>query len=421
MPYHKMIPISKLMVNPSNPRFEPVQDQGQAIQTMLSQAKKSIKALANDIAKSGLNPIKIIAVVPNGQKYIVLEGNRRIIALKLLNNPGMTQDVSIQSFFKKLKANYQIPSSVYCTVFDNKAESKHWIILEHTGQNNGVGVVSWNTIQQARFNDKPSKLIQIAKYTGSDLNTTHVDQTNLERLISTPYVRAKIGIRFSKGEIKEEKPRTDILKNLGLVVSAMSKEGFTVRDIDHAKDRKLWIDQILDAKHQSTSDTRTAKPQSSRDSPKSSDREHLIPSECVLSIKESRINDIFLELKNDLVLQGKKSTPNATAVLFRVFLETSIDKYIKTAGITMHDKPKMKEKINKITEHMIAAKIATDEQLKAIRSTSTSPDAYFLNIQWFHQYVHNSGAYPDSGSLKAKWNNLQEFFEILWAFINKIS
>ena len=416
--HQKTIQLSKLIINPSNPRFSPVQDQDQAIQTMLDREKTSIKFLAKDIAKTGLNPIKIIAVVPQDKDYVVLEGNRRIIILKLLNNSDKIQDTKLRNFFTKLKASYPIPSKVRCAIFENKDEAKHWIVLEHTGRNNGVGVVSWDTVQQARFGDKVSKLVQVVEYIGSGLDISNIEQTNLERLISTPYVRTKIGIVFSKGKIKKGN-RANILKNLRLVFSAMSKKGFTVRDIDHAEDRERWIDRVLDTKHKAASDTKTTRSQPSHDPPKSSQRRHLIPSKCILSIKEARINDIFLELKNDLVLRGRNTSPNAAAVLFRVFLETSIDKYIEVIKIDVNgDPPQMKEKINKVTEHMKKAKIATESQLNAIRRISTSPDAYFLNIHWFHQYVHSRHAYPDGDSLKAKWDNLQEFFEILWAHIN---
>ena len=122
-----------------------------------------------------------------------------------------------------------------------------------------------------------------------------------------------------------------------------------------------------------------------------------------------------------IVLNGRKTTPNAVAVLFRVFLETSLDKYILVARLDLHKRPKIKEKINSVTKHMTKIKIASNYQLLRVRAISADAYTDILNIQWFHQYVHSSTMLPESDALKAKWDNLQEFFEILWEFINKTS
>lgn len=417
MARHMTIPISQLMVNPSNPRFEPVQDQNQATLTMLNQEEDTIKKLAKDIVKYGLNPTKNLAVYLQNGKYTVLEGNRRIVALKLLDDPSITDNLELQNFFKALKDKNNITFDMPCTVFDNRDDAKHWIMLEHTGQNQGAGVVPWNPIQKDRFLNKSSHLLNLIEYVGNDLDYSNVDQSSLSRLIATPDVRKKIGISFSKGKVKELKPRAAILANFSRVFSAMSKDDFAVRKIYYAGDRKQWIESILS----NGDNIKNELPPNSRplqDLPRSSSREHLIPNDCSLGIFEPRINDVFLELRDSLILGGKNSTPNAVAVLFRVFLEISLDKYIAVMNISMPGNPKLKEKIDKITAHMITNNIATHTQLLAIRRTSTGSLTDILNIQWFHQYVHNSTILPETDGLKAKWDNLQRFFEILWGHIN---
>lgn len=344
------------------------------------------------------------------------------MALRLLHDPSITKNVALQKFFTNLKPNYKIPTRIPCVVFKNKDDAKHWIMLEHTGQNEGVGIVPWKPVQKERFRNKSLHLPQIMEYIGDTLDTSNIKQSNLKRLISTPDVRKKIGLSFLGETIREEKPKAVILKNLKLVLFEMSKEGFTVREIYYAEDRKKWIDQILNAAHRTTSSaTPTTRSQSSHDRPRSSDRKYLIPKNCKLPINEPRINDIFLELRDALVLNGRKTTPNAVAVLFRVFLETSLDKYILVARLDLHKRPKIKEKINSVTKHMTKIKIASNYQLLRVRAISADAYTDILNIQWFHQYVHSSTMLPESDALKAKWDNLQEFFEILWEFINKTS
>ena len=72
------IALDKLLVNAENYRFETVNDQQEAMLTMLRSQKDKILNLARDIARRGLSPVERLAVKEaGGDKYIILEGNRR--------------------------------------------------------------------------------------------------------------------------------------------------------------------------------------------------------------------------------------------------------------------------------------------------------------------------------------------------------
>ena len=77
-PTRKIIPISQLLINPNNPRFESVENQQVAIETMLNKKGSEIKRLAKDIVTNGLNPSKNLMVLESkNNKFLTLEGNRR--------------------------------------------------------------------------------------------------------------------------------------------------------------------------------------------------------------------------------------------------------------------------------------------------------------------------------------------------------
>ena len=197
----------------------------------------------------------------------------------------------------------------------------------------------------------------------------------------------------------------------------MSDKEFTVGKIYTADLRKKWIKEILESEPQ-TNETATNPQQRTKTLPKSTSRSHLIPNNCELIIKNSRINDIFRELRDDLPLGDKNPTPNAAGALFRVFLETSLDQYINTMNVPYSKEPTFKKKINLVTDHINDNKFATPNQLKAIRRTSSAKQTDVLHIQTFHEYVHSSTMRPETADLKNKWDNLQKFFEILWNIIN---
>ena len=80
----------------------------------------------------------------------------------------------------------------------------------------------------------------------------------------------------------------------------------------------------------------SAKKSSKAKTPKKRDR--LIPSDCVLNIPSGRISDIEVELQTKLSLDNHT---NAVSVLFRVFVELSVDGYIndeQPTGVTADDK-----------------------------------------------------------------------------------
>lgn len=428
-PEQKLIEISKLMVNPENPRFEPVANQTKAIELMLEKKEDEIKNLAKDIIHNGMNPVESLMVVSKEGKYLPLDGNRRVVALTLLNNPNKTSNQDLREFFNKMKDTYskQIPNRVSCTVFENEDDAHHWIELKHTGKNKGVGVDPWTSEQRQRFLQSSSRSVLVFDLADKyGIDRKDVDATNLERLMSTSHVCNKVGISFAKGELTKKKSESEIKNNLKEVFAKMSENTFKVREIYSKGDREMWIDNILGKETSTKTKTSSIKEdikesikESTKSLPKSTNRKHLIPKDVELVIKQNKINNIFRELRDDLVLDGsKKATPNAAGVLFRVFLEASLYHYLQKKGITIQPRSNITQMIDKVTNYMEKESIASSNQLKNIRITS-SKSKDILHIDRFHEYVHNSTIHPESDSLKAKWDNLQEFFEILWNDINK--
>jgi len=102
-------------------------------------------------------------------------------------------------------------------------------------------------------------------------------------------------------------------------------------------------------------------------------------------------------------------------VLFRVFLEISIDYFLEKEGINLSSETKLSGKITKCAEFMESNNIATKKQLTNIRKVATDKN-HILCIQNFHDYIHSYKTQPSSSDLKLKWDNLDEFFQLLWDY-----
>ena len=109
-PVIEKIRIANLHLDLRNFRFEEQHSQKEAIATMIADQKNKLVALAKDIFENGLNPTDLIIVVrlnEGNNQYRVLEGNRRVTCLKLINNPSLIPNefANIRRQFQRLAAN----------------------------------------------------------------------------------------------------------------------------------------------------------------------------------------------------------------------------------------------------------------------------------------------------------------------------
>ncbi|AHF11295.1 MULTISPECIES: hypothetical protein [Dehalobacter] len=211
-PIYKSINITNLLLNSSNPRFNPVEHQSEAIDAMVRDQQDKLVTLAKHIALYGLNPSDIVLVKPHNKQWVVREGNRRITTLKLINEPAL-----IPSDFPKLKKEFQlinisfdkdILKNIQCVVLENEDEINEWVRLKHTGQNEGSGTVSWDGQQTSRFRviaeGKPDmrlsfldelRLIADVPQSIKD-GLGNIKKTNFDRLIGDPDIREIMDLRL---------------------------------------------------------------------------------------------------------------------------------------------------------------------------------------------------------------------------------
>lgn len=159
-------------------------------------------------------------------------------------------------------------------------------------------------------------------------------------------------------------------------------------------------------------------------------RKYLITS--TLYIQDHRINDIYDELKRKLEVDN---TPNAVSVLFRVFMECSVDCYIEKNKIPVKHDIELAGKILKTVDHLEnkladaylqeqSIKKPTAEDIKRakqkvkfkeIRKVATKDNNSVLSVSTFHDFVHDYKISPIPTDLKKYWDNLDSFFSALWA------
>lgn len=437
----KIIKLTDLYVNTENYRFEPLGSQKEAIDRMVQDQGDKLFYLAEDIIHYGTNPndkIQVALSTHDNTKYNVLEGNRRTVVLKLLNNPDLIDDEEHSSLKKKFKKLYddnksKIIKEVECTVYDNPEEADRWIKLKHIGESNGVGTVTWDKYQKERFEEKVDGKSSIALQTMRLLknspdvpeqiknNLESLKITNLDRLLSDPDVRAFLGLEINNGVIQSEVEEKEVIKGLTQVATDLLQPEFRVKRIYTKQDREDYIKEFPKSSKPNTtrkaekpwqfngsSVSRSVQAKKKKSRPKY--RRKLIPKSCVLEIKNPRVNAIYHELQR---IDVEKYT-NAVAVSLRVFVELSLDCYIESNKITTANKySKLITKVNEVALYLEKNKLADKDICKGIRTAAQNKDD-LLGIDTWHAYVHNNKFSPTAQNLVISWDNIQAFIEKIW-------
>ena len=140
----------------------------------------------------------------------MLEGNRRLLALKLLKKAPLVNDLEMSAGFRKrfLAAGNRFKAgtdSLDCFEVADRAEGLDWVFRRHTGEHSGGGIVGWSGLAVARFRGSEPGL-QALEFV---LENGGVDDelkeqisakfpiTTLERLLATPTERRR-PIRYSQ-------------------------------------------------------------------------------------------------------------------------------------------------------------------------------------------------------------------------------
>ena len=145
----KEIPFNDLKLDLFNPRLPKSKqgiDEGEVIKFMLLESATLELMMA--IGENDFFAGEQLLVVPDEEdkgKYIVIEGNRRLTAVKLLSNPELS--IVKKEAIKKICAEAEFkPTNIPCLIFNEKQE-----ILKYLGFRHITGIKSWRLLEKARY------------------------------------------------------------------------------------------------------------------------------------------------------------------------------------------------------------------------------------------------------------------------------
>lgn len=346
-----------------------------------------------------------------------------------------------------------------CYIYDDVEEADKWVRLEHTGEQNGVGIVEWKPEQVQRFDIKHGKnksveiqaidFIRTSPFVQEEVKraSENIKLTNFARLLGDKSVREILGLKYINSKLSSNLEEEEIAKALGQIILDLSDKDFKVSSIYNAKQRKdyiqglgeklpdknktigeVWrLDNPLEQIPNLEEEDNTAKNEGSDLHSKGhlkksipTQRKTLIPNNCIIRISNPKANKIYDELKKIDV----RSFVNCAAVTLRVFLELSVDTFIEKKGLlkegeisASNSSRSLYQKVNDASQYLYKEKIADETILKAVKLLTKERNSIW-GVDTMNAYVHSNKLSPVPIDIQTTWDNIQDFLVILEDFYN---
>jgi hypothetical protein len=142
------VPLEQLRFDPDNPRLPGSVDGSQPSQVLAWMLKDAtLVELMNAIGQVGYFPGEPLLLAPANEPntYTVVEGNRRLAALLLLNDPALapTRKQAVRTAVDE--ARYR-PAEAPVVIYDARED-----ILDYLGYRHITGIKAWDPLEKARY------------------------------------------------------------------------------------------------------------------------------------------------------------------------------------------------------------------------------------------------------------------------------
>lgn len=435
---------------------------------------EDVKSLAASIAKLGLFPNERLVVLPDGKRFIVLEGNRRLAAMKLLLNPELAPTNSLVKYFRKLSATTDLAAlaKIDVAIVKSRVAAGPIIAALHIGD----AKRRWSSLQQARYCQelidegltpfevadnmnvtlgqvrsflRSEKLYRVAltldheEHVRTKLEDSKFPLTTLDRFIDSKIARKFIGIELDdkhgfKGIVHVDRFKAvlthvtkDIATQKGLTRQINDEKGFEkyIREanniIPKTKIRGSFSaisllgenedeETLIDKKKTATGATKPKRTSSS-----------VVPIGFNCSSKNDKVKAVFSEIKLMKIEQHR----NSTGVILRVLIDTALwyflekEGHIKSAcnhfdktGKKRNNNPDWTPPLRDLISYSVEKRLfpgMAASGYKSVRTLASKDSNYFITVDGFNAFTHSPYVTPTEGDLRALWQRAEPMLEII--------
>ncbi|MCK3775238.1 hypothetical protein MZK49_00670 [Ensifer sesbaniae] len=430
----RSLALSLLVVNSANDRHGELENETAAIGWLFNNRENHMRNLAKDlVAQGGIYDPPLVA--PEGNKYVVFDGNRRVTCLKLLANPKRAPTIELQRFFAELREKWSgvFPERITCQVENDRDRIDEILYRRHTGTQNGVGQSTWDDRMKANFVARTGKAsgLHVADEIERRLAEARIwdrrrkiPRSNMNRLLSSEAYRNRLGFSLARGQFEYTHEKDAVLKALLRVAEDLSSKKIVLGDIWDVAGKRSYLDQLdregllptaaqLKAKETSSAVNVKQQPVSPPTKPtplpRPDPRTTLIPDYLTYAVtwagEQQRLKAIWEELQFQLKLSEH---PNATAVMFRVLVELAIENYIaKTQLTSIYEGDNLSNRAVKVAADLYSKK-KIDKKYHDECKRLQNGDQLF-SVATMNRWVHSPRFNPSPQHMTAMWDSLSDF------------
>ena len=464
-------PIADILLDTRNPRIRDGSDQADCIARILRK-EDQLKALMKDIAEHGLTTMPIL-VKPKDDKWVVMDGNRRITSLKLLNDPSLCPIESLKHFIESLRDRYKdnITKTVDVLYSTNDDAIAREVLARHSGAQGGVGQLNWNAYMRTVFqinNGHPVDYKRPGQYAlWAEKNGIIVDEdfpiTSLQRFFTTENLE-KLGFKVDSASDNLALALPEhLVKRMAQIVLSDFSGNIKVDDVRTTEKAEEYINSVRarvgltedsnqpEAKHPDRGGNEATppapnpmppgnntegtgknpnqpntppQPAASNPSPPSPyrpqtpltpawERKRLLGSrapQIPIPTTEKKALNILVEIRN---LDVKKN-PIAVAMLLRGFIEISDKFYREKHGIS--DANRLAKNVTASANHMHTNGALTASELDIVTRFSGVANLQdsLLHIEALQKIMHRETHHPNYQLVNTLWDNIAPFVRACW-------
>jgi hypothetical protein len=442
--------IDDLILDEDNPRLGSVGSQSEALEELIRLNPNHFRNLMLSIKENGLDPGDSLYVIEaDDGDYTVLEGNRRLSALQVLQYPDKLDGTNVIASTKKslLRASAGFKREeiepIRCVLFAKREDANDWIYRRHTGIAEGEGRITWGSLEIKRFSGDHS-LLDIIDFVGRNADFSEEEwistkdmiesrkSTNLARLLDSAAGQDHLGITFERKNNEripflksEPKWAVEVLKK---VIEDVRDGVIDSRGLNRATDIEKYFKGLpkplqpknnknttsipiktINLKVQKTgtvSGGATKKPKT-KATPRP--RKTLAPTRHMHKLPKATKGQRLLT--EAAMLDADRFTISAAFVL-RAFIELAISEYMTANSIpTMEADPKGKmveldlsQRADRVVKHIIAGNPKTSSDLRGFKNQIINKSAP-SSIQSLNGFVHNQFQIPTPEAVRAGWES----------------
>jgi hypothetical protein len=465
----KRVSVASLYLDPKNPRLgrETTARAPREIIQYLFDHDKAMD-VARSIAQRGFFPNEPLLAINESNRLVVVEGNRRLAALKGLREPGLLEGAARSQLDKLARKILDLDSisKVPVTIAPSRKATDRQVAGRHIG----TPVLAWQAENRASFildkitegydNDEladdlgfsladiqearqvraiadMARALPLADEVKAKLDNPRAKVfTTLNRVFDSTVGREYLFVEKSADHgLLGRTSKSEFVKGFTRLVTDVATGKASSRTLNKNEDIKKYFDgwkgEDKVKKRSGTfvpselTDGRTVASTAARTAATTRRRAKKISATVLPKNFHVRLgNDRLIDIRDELTKLDRERFPNAGAVLLRVFLELSIFYYLdrigamapliselKAKGKLQFNTPQMKQLVPAIVK-VAKANLPEAEAIRVEKALRYDPSAPF-SLSELHAFVHQSGDLPGPREIQQFWMRTEPLFRLM--------